>query len=305
MSEAFERFIGIDWSGAANASGQQVYVAEAHRQDARITLHSVVRARDRSAVETFLRGWPLTHAPTWEDWPGPGELDRRPRRIVGLDFAFGFPAAFLHPELDSAWSWEDLARWAATLDASASSGEAESTLRQAIEASDALREQFRTRGGNTREMHLRITDRHAPGRPTSVFHLIGPSQVGLGSITGLAMLHRLRRTEQLAVWPFDGLERLKRARAVLVEVFPRMWLIPGLRKNELPERVRQLDRWRREGIAFRSNAELAAASSGDALDAAAAAIGAARCCFRLPSPEAVPEEARRQEGWIAGVQPPA
>jgi hypothetical protein len=41
----------------------------------------------------------------------------------------------------------------------------------------------------------------------------------------------------------------------------------------------------------------------DALDAAAA-IGAARSCYRLPSPGAVPEEARRREGWIAGVQIP-
>jgi hypothetical protein len=37
---------------------------------------------------------------------------------------------------------------------------------------------------------------------------------------------------------------------------------------------------------------------------AAAAIGAARCCDRLPSPEAVPQQARSGEGWIAGVPVP-
>jgi hypothetical protein len=89
-----------------------------------------------------------------------------------------------------------------------------------------------------------------------------------------------------------------------VEVFPRMWLDAGLRKNELPERVRQLDAWRRVGVAFSADAELAAASSGDALDAVAAAIGAARSAYNLPAPDALPEEARRREGWIVGVQVP-
>ncbi len=92
---------------------------------------------------------------------------------------------------------------------------------------------------------------------------------------------------------------------MLVEIFPRMWLGPGVRKNELPGRVHQLRAWEHEGIAFRGDAELAAASSGDALDAVAAAIGAARSCYRLPTPEAVPQVARRREGWIAGVQVPA
>ena len=116
MAGRFERFIGIDWSGAAKPTGQRVYLAEAHRQDARITLHSVIRARDRAAVEDFLRGAPLEPAPAWRDWPGPGRLDRRARRLVALDFAFGFPASFDLPTVDDGWGWEDLGRWAATLD---------------------------------------------------------------------------------------------------------------------------------------------------------------------------------------------
>jgi hypothetical protein len=301
----FERFIGIDWSGAASRSGQQVYVAEAHRQDARITLHSVVRARDREAVEAWLEGGPLEHAPAWREWPGPGPLDRRARRVVALDFAFGFPAAFEHPESDGHWTWNDLASWAASLaDANGSEGGTLQSVRTAIEESPALSRQFRLAAGSEAGMHLRICDERADGNPTSVFHLVGPSQVGLGSITGIAMLHRLRGAEHLAVWPFDPPERIERAGAVLVEVFPRMWLEPGLKKNELPERVRQLQTWGHEGVSLRTNQELAAASSGDALDAAAAAIGAARSCYRLPAPDALPEDARRREGWIAGVQVP-
>jgi hypothetical protein len=302
MTGPFERFIGIDWSGATSRTGQRIYVAEAHRQGARITLHSVVRARSRRAVEEYLSGAPLEPAPAWEEWGGPGRIDRRARRVVAMDFAFGFPAAFEHPNADGNWKWADLASWAASI-AGNGAPSLEPVLR-AIERDPNLSRQFRIRGGDEARMHLRVTDSQAPGRPESVFHLIGPSQVGLGSITGIAMLHRLRQTAGLAIWPFDSPGRLNRAGAVLVEVFPRMWLDAGVRKNELPERVRQLEAWRRRGVAFSTNAELAAASSGDALDAAAAAIGAARSAHHLPTPDALPEEARSREGWIVGVQVP-
>ena len=302
MAGPFERFIGIDWSGAASRSGQRIYVAEAHRQGARITVHSVVRARDRAAVEDFLAGGSLEHAPAWEEWVGPGRIDSRARRVVGMDFAFGFPAAFEPPHADGGWSWTDLGSWA---DSIAGNGTPSAEpVRRAIEDDPHLSRQFRLRGGDGADMHLRTTDRHAPGRPESVFHLVGPSQVGIGSITGIAMLHRLRRTEGLAIWPLDSPWRIDQAGTVLVEVFPRMWLDAGLRKNELPERVRQLDAWRRIGVAFSANAELAAASSGDALAAAAAAIGAARSAHHLPAPDVLPEDARSREGWIVGVQVP-
>jgi hypothetical protein len=303
----FERFIGVDWSGASSPRGQQVYVAEAHRQDARVTLHSVIRARDRSAVEEFLRGGPLEPAPAWREWPGPGQIDRRKRRLVALDFAFGFPAAFEHPELAGAWTWDDLGRWADMLDPGRDGdGSPLEPVRSAITANQALRRQFRLAGGDSIPTErYRATDRSVEGaRPESVFHLVGPSQVGVGSITGIAMLHRLREVERIAVWPFHARERIAAAGVVLVEIFPRMWLDPRIRKSELPERVRQLEAWEREGVAFRTKAELAAASSGDALDAAAAAIGAARSCYLLPEPELLPEEARRREGWIVGVQVP-
>ena len=298
MGGAFERFIGVDWSGAAKRSGQHVFVAEAHRHDARITLASVVRARDRAAVEAWLAGDPLEHAPEWRDWPGPAALDNRARRIVALDFAFGFPSDFEHPQADGQWTWPDLASWAASLDSANGSPEAElRSVRSAIAESPELSRQFRLGAGGGSSAKRTCDPRGA----ASVFHLIGPSQVGLGSITGMAMLHRLRGHADVAVWPFDPPECIERAGAVLVEVFPRMWLQPGLRKNELPPRIRQLDAWEHEGVTFSTDAERAAISSGDALDAAAAAIGTAKSWDRLPAPLELPEEARRREGWIVGV----
>jgi hypothetical protein len=303
MRDRFERFIGIDWSGASKVSGQKVYVAEAYRHGSGMTVHSVIRARDRQAIEEWLAGSPLEPAPAWRGWPGPGRLDGRARRLVALDFAFGFPAAFELPELEHRWSWDELGRWAAALEDARENGL--NSIRREIAADPLLARQFRLRGGDPATMHLRICDgRAARHRPASVFHLIGPSQVGLGSITGIAMLHRLRQTEGVAIWPFDPPDQIDTARVVLVEIFPRMWLDDGIRKNELPERVRQIESWKSGGVAFNGKAELAAASAGDALDAAAAAIGAARCCYKLPSPSVVPEDSRRREGWIVGAQVP-
>lgn len=304
MRDRFERFVGVDWSGAARPSGQQIYVAEALRQDARVTVATVVRARDRSAVEDFLRGDALEPAAAWRGWPGPGTLARGARRVVGLDFAFGFPTVFRLPDREGGWTWDDLGRWAEGLvPRRLENGE---PVRRAIAASPALASQFRLKGRESvPATPHRMTDRRLDGlRPESVFHLIGPSQVGIGSIAGIAMLHRLRGSEGIAVWPFDSEERIEAARIVLVEVWPRMWLARGMRKNEPPERVRQLEQWQHEGIAFRTRAEQAVVSSGDALDAAAAAIGAARSCYRLPSPYVLPAAAREREGWIVGVQVP-
>ena len=217
---------------------------------------------------------------------------------MGLDFAFGFPVRFELPKLGRRWRWEDLARWAERLDSRSVS------VRKSIRNELTLSKQFRLRGGDLAPPHKRETDKHVDGvRPESVFHLIGPSQVGTASITGIAMLERLRRGGRAAVWPFDPPVRVDRARVVLVEVFPRLWLGREVRKSELPDRVDRIERWRAEGVRFEREAELAAASSGDALDASAAAIGLARG-VELPPAEALPEAGAR-EGWIAGAEVPA
>jgi hypothetical protein len=306
VAERFERFVGIDWSGAARRSGQQIYVAEAIRQDARVSVAGVVRARDRAAVERFLRGGPLEPSPAWRGWPTPAPLARGARRVVALDFAFGFPVAFEHPERGRDWTWEDLGELADGLSPEIGDDRPAESLRRAIEADPVMSRQFRLRGGDgVPATPHRMTDRRFDGmRPESVFHLIGPSQVGIGSLAGIALLHRVRGTEGVALWPFDGSDRVESARVVLVEVWPRMWLERGCRKNELPGRVRQLERWGQQGINFRTRAEQAVLSAGDALDAAAAAIGAARSCYRLRSPDDLPPDAREREGWIVGVEVP-
>ncbi len=53
-----------------------------------------------------------------------------------------------------------------------------------------------------RNGRLRVAERHPDcGRPSSVFNLVGAAQVGLSSLTGMRVLHRLGG--RIPVWPFD------------------------------------------------------------------------------------------------------
>jgi hypothetical protein len=49
MAGSFESFIGINCSEAASRSGQQIYVADPHRREPRITLHSAPDALPEEA----------------------------------------------------------------------------------------------------------------------------------------------------------------------------------------------------------------------------------------------------------------
>lgn len=299
MTAGFDRFLGVDWSGAATRSAQNVYVAEAVRSAAGAHVRSLVRARDRAAVERFLAGGELEPAPGWDDGrPLPEPPGAGVRTLAGLDFAFGFPVRFEHPARGRDWSWADLAALARELDERGGE-DGQASVRAALRARDDLRGQFRLGAGQGAvTAHKRATDVAVGG--SSVFHLIGSSQVGTGSICGIAMLSRLRRRcPEVAVWPFAGDGAAAVARTVLVEVFPRLWLGPRLRKSELSQRAAQVTAWEGRGHTFAAEARRAASSSGDALDAAAAAIGLAEL-GSLPAAASLSREAREREGWVVG-----
>jgi hypothetical protein len=116
----------------------------------------------------------------------------------------------------------------------------------------------------------------------------------------MAMLDRLYRQPDVAVWPFQPEGG---SRVVLVEVFPRIWLDPGMHKEDPAARARQIRAWREHRVTFEAQTELVAAASPDALDAVAAAINLARTP-RLPTLDELPAEAE-DEGWVVGAAPAA
>lgn len=270
----FDRFLGVDWSGAK--AGGNVYLAEVVRVPDRAGLAVVrVERSSRAKVESELRVAPER------------------RTLAGLDFSFSFPESFL---LDggTGWTWPELRRWAAGL-VSSSDGDVRAALHAAPE-----RDQFRLVPGDRAPLLRRRTEEECVPLPASVFDLVVyQRQVTLGTIHGMAVLDHLADVEHVAVWPYDG-DRVASAATVVAEAYPSMWLDPDLRKGSDADRREQVSRWRVRPDVTGLDADTVALlhRSGDAADALAVALALSDVPLNAPDDATV-----AREGWILGVPP--
>jgi hypothetical protein len=227
------RAIAVDWSGATYAARSHIWLAEAAEPG---QLRRLECGRDRDELCAHL----LSLRP---------EVDF----IVGFDFAFSFPAWFIHDlGLTSA---ADL--WARV------AGSGEGWLA-------GCEPPFWGRPGRRRPVQprpaLRRTDLAVPRTsgvaPKSIFQIGGAGAVGSGSIRGMPLLQSLL-TSGAQIWPFTA-----GGRPAVVEIYPRLLTGPvnkssaAARANLLAERYPQLDGEHRQ----------LATSSADAFDAAVSAL---------------------------------
>jgi hypothetical protein len=234
-----EILIAVDWSGALRGARHALWIAEARAE----RLCRLQCGRDREeAIAHILE---LT--------------SREPRVVVGLDFAFSFPAWFLRERgLASTRELWDLAR-----------REGESWLAR-------CEPPFWGRPGKRRpdlppdRSPYRTTEgERLPVRgvwPKSVFQIGGAGSVGTGSIRGMPKLLELRAAG-FAIWPFDP-PRLPLA----LEIYPR-WLTGRVAKSR--EVARRLFLAAHAPDEDPRLLELAA-SNEHAFDAAASALALAR-----------------------------
>lgn len=156
---------------------------------------------------------------------------RRGGCVVGLDFAFSYPAWFVRRER-SANAFEFWLRVAARgegwlRDAPAPFRTTQMGAAAAAEAESAGRPLFRP------------TERAVAGRrvtPKSVFQIGGNGQVGMASIRGMPYLPILRAAGA-AVWPFD---EPAPGQPVVVEIYPRVLYGDAVVKGSADDRVRHL-----------------------------------------------------------------
>ncbi len=222
--------IAVDWSGAKQCSGK-IWIA--HVSDGQV--HKLEPAKSREdAVEWLLR-----------------RLDKNPRTVVGLDFAFSFPVWFLRERFfrNAFELWDAVAR------------EGEQWLQQ-------CQPPFWGRPGKPRpkiKSHYRQTEirlSSAGGiKPKSVFQIGGAGAVGTGSIRGMPFLSHMRR-EGCAVWPFDDVRD-----PLVVEIYPRI-LTGAVVKSSRKRRSEYLKRW--PGLP--TDIISRAAASEDAFDALISAL---------------------------------
>lgn len=194
MIAHFDRFACIDWSGARTARQKGIAIA--------------ICARGGGA--------PALVAPPAGGWSRPAVLDWLLAQagapiLIGVDFSTALPFADAgayfpgHPDspADARALWRQIDRMCADdphLAATSYVGDATiapyfrvgAITGALFAATDPARRNGRMR---------RVEAEEASGSPASCFNLVGAKQVGLSSLTGMRVLHRL--AGRIPVWPFD------------------------------------------------------------------------------------------------------
>jgi len=227
------RVMAIDWSGAQQGAAKKIWLAEVVGGN----LVRLENGRDREQLLAHLIHCAQTAEPL----------------IVGLDFAFSFPAWFLRQRgLSHATELWSLAE-----------REGELWL-------TACQSPFWGRTGTKRpEGHplFRQTERDVPdwAQPKCVFQINGAGSVGTGSIRGMPFLLRLEQAG-FSIWPFDPPGPLR-----ILEIYPRLLTGP-IAKSDGGQRQKYL--WRYPKLSSDHRRTLIA--NEDAFDAAVSALEMAK-----------------------------
>lgn len=199
-SQAFERYVGIDYSGAKGAwdalPGLRVYQVEAGGEATEVRPTSG-KYFSRAGIHAWLLEVLAESTPT----------------LVGVDHSFSFPLAYFEQHgLAPAWDafLDDFEECWPTADAGVT---VESVRRGQVGAGTE-------RGGDAR--WRRVCERLAGAK--SVFHFDVPGSVAKSTHAGLPWLRRLRRTlgAHLHCWPFDGWE-VAAGRSAILEAYPALY----------------------------------------------------------------------------------
>jgi hypothetical protein len=287
----FNRFIGVDWSGARGPRlpGLQVAVAQSGRSAPR-----------------------LVSCPEGKHWTRPAfvawflDTVQIPDRVLaGFDFAFSFPrsdyGSFFPGVSDGPENASDLWQCVESI-----CRESEGFYAARFVETGPYAAYFQ--GGQRFERRMRLTDRRCLesglGRPESIFRLVGPAQVAKGSLAGMRVLHNLRQNvARLSVWPFDAVPQRKPA-VVTVDMYPGAFVrMSSVARGKIRD-VQSLNSVLRY---FGSAPVGADALDGGATDDKADALIAAAALRHISSngtvwhPVGLSDACRWQEGWIFGI----
>jgi hypothetical protein len=295
---AFDRFVGIDWSGAEGEHQSGIRVAQISRDAKYLKLVQPGSSRNwsRRGVLDFINS--LT--------------DRR--TLVGLDFAFSLPwtvgsgclPAFFD-ELRKArdlWAFvDDVCKVEPFFYAGPIWLSESSPFCPFIKFWSRERQYEGTlfKGGLLRKTEMAA--REVGLQPKSVYRMTGP-QVGAGSFAGMRVLHAVAKAKNvdIAIWPFDAIEN---AKVVIAEIYPAVFY---QKAGQVRPTKRQFKTGAHAEIAtdvldfFEVRYEGGIPASIDAIDAL---ISTAAICslsqrtglFSAPDDSAI----SLKEGWIFGV----
>jgi hypothetical protein len=200
----FERYIGIDYSGAqcpdSSCKGLRVYLADGSRPPEQVHPPPSPRLY-----------WTRRGLAEWLC----GELDRDIHTLVGIDHAFSFPMAYFDRhqlprdwpsfliDFQRHWPTDDRKTYVSFI----RDGNAGKGLKRAGDRS-----------------WFRLTEQWTP-TAKSVFGFGVNGEVATSTHAGLPWLLYLRNECQLPIhfWPFDGWE-IPQGKSAIVEAYPSLWM---------------------------------------------------------------------------------
>jgi hypothetical protein len=205
----FDRFIAMDWSGAAHRyNGIAVAVCRAGRS-------APVLVEPREAH------WTREQVADWLE----GQLRGGLRLLIAFDFAFAFPFEPGNGYLGGhARGVDDIfTLW--SLIETRSRNEADFGCRTFLSDRNCGSLFWMAGQQPQRWVERKRRTEHKCAestgtRPDSLYKLLGPKQVGKASITGIRMLHRIRSRcgHRVSIWPFETVHA-----SAIVEIYPTLF----------------------------------------------------------------------------------
>lgn len=199
---AFERYVGIDYSGAETptASLKRLRVYGATRRSPPVEVQPPASPR-KYWTRRGVAGWLVER------------LSEELPTIVGIDHGFSFPLRYFE-------TYHLLPDWPSFLDDFQKHWPTDDDHTYVNFVRDGLHGNGADRSGSTR--WRRLTDVRAGAK--SVFHFDVPGSVAKSTHSGLPWLRYIRHQmgDRVHFWPFDGWE-IPAGRSVIVEVYPSLW----------------------------------------------------------------------------------
>lgn len=284
----FTHFVGIDWSGAKGKRHAGIAVAMC---DAGAGMPRLIMPPSGH------KSWSRSECAEWI--AGNCGLPKVAKILMGFDSAFSLPfldkGHFL-PDIsaDTALSlWEEVDELSAKAPDFFGGAFVERYADHYLRAGNK---------GKLFERRMRVAETLAVetgmGPCESVFHLIGPSQVGMSGLSTMRMLRRLSSNINIAIWPFEDPDS---ASIVLVEIYAAAFAALGGHKGKIRDGKTLSNILASLGADGRLKGE--SEFSDHAADALVTSAGLRSIAHdsKYWKPVRLSSMVRRTEGWIFGL----
>lgn len=287
MSGPFDRFIGVDWSGAAGSTQSGIAVANLSPGEPPSLVSPSGRGKhwSRSGILAMIEA-----------------LNSKPgRSLIGIDSSFSLPFMDYQSYLPADYAADHAKALWQVVDQVCSADDHFYGGSWVTKYAEHYR---RTSGqlGSRYERRMRVTEQRCietkAGPCESVFHLIGPCQVGMSGLSTMRMLAKLIEAGDVAVWPFQDCAD---AKVVIVEIYTGLFAKMGGHRGKIRD-AKSLAACLEQLDSAGPKPELDQVDDHKA-DALITAAGLAKIADQREywNPPSLSPMVRRTEGWIFGL----